>query len=43
MFKDILYPTLHSVENQTFDGRIMYLAGSLCNNYLEQEYVRILV
>jgi len=27
MFKDILYPTLCSLQNQTFDGRIMYLTG----------------
>jgi len=29
MFKDILYPTLRSVQNQTLDGRIMYLTGTL--------------
>jgi len=29
MFKDILYPTLRSLQNQTLDGRIMYLTGTL--------------
>jgi len=29
MFKDILYPTLRSVQNQTLDGHIMYLTGTL--------------
>jgi len=29
MFKDILHPTLRSVQNPTLDGRIMYLTGTL--------------
>jgi len=29
MFKDILYPTLRSLQNQTLDGHVMYLTGSL--------------
>jgi len=29
MFKDILYPTLLSLQNHTLDGRIMYLTGTL--------------
>jgi len=29
MFKDILYPTLCNLQNQTLDGRIMYLNGTL--------------
>jgi len=29
MFKDILYTTLRSLQNQTLDGRIMYLTGTL--------------
>jgi len=29
MFKDILYPTLCCLQNQTLDGRIMYLTGNL--------------
>jgi len=32
MFKDILYPLLRSVQNQTLDRRIMYLTGTLVNN-----------
>jgi len=28
-FKDILYPSLRSLQNQTLDGRIMYLTGTL--------------
>jgi len=27
--KDILYPTLHSLQNQTFVGHVMYLTGTL--------------
>jgi len=29
MFKDILYPTLHSLQNQTLDWRIMYINSTL--------------
>jgi len=29
MFKDILYPILRSVQNQTLDGCIMYLTDTL--------------
>jgi len=29
MFKDILYPTLCSLQNQSLDGCIMYLTGTL--------------
>jgi len=38
MFKDILYPTLCSLQNQTPDGRIMYLTGTLVVNIYE--YIR---
>jgi len=29
MFKDFLYPTLRSFQNQNLDGRIMYLTSTL--------------
>jgi len=29
MFKDILYPTFRSVQNQTIDRRIIYITGTL--------------
>jgi len=29
VFKEILYPTLCSLQNQTLDRRIMYLTGTL--------------
>jgi len=29
MFKDVFYPTLRSLQNQTLDGCIMYLTGTL--------------
>jgi len=37
MFKNILYLTLCSLQNQTLDGRIMYLTGTLvglCHNLI---------
>jgi len=38
IFKDILNPTLSSVQNHTLDGRIMYLTGTLVINVLEQRH-----
>jgi len=38
MFKDILYPTLCNVQNQTYDGRIMYLTGTLVSQCITELY-----
>jgi len=38
MFRDILCPTLHSVQNQTLDGRTMYLTGTLVNNCVTKNH-----
>jgi len=42
MFKDILYPTLHSVQNQTLDGRIMYLTSTHVKyNYMKSSLIEL--
>jgi len=36
MFQYILHPTLGSLQNQTLDGRIMYLTSTLVNLIIVQ-------